>query len=214
MTAIFTRNLAIFVLCALLAKYPFEFEREKPFRAVVQNYPAKNIHKPDYSSLEHEKSCLSASTSFPIADTNLGSRALPLQGVPAYILDNTVGSVNITCSDGYIYNKQTELWHIANTIPLTDIVSENKIIIKVNTQDSEILNQRMKETTDIGHIVNGTVLEEIYIIQGIDRIEKIELYSEGGYFYTLELASGEGSASAYGERFLSNIDNLRRFFSR
>lgn len=204
MTTTFTRNLAIFVLCALLAKYTLGLEREKPIPGAARNYTAENIYTPS----EHEKSCLSASTSFPVTNTKPDAGNLIQEG------GSTIGSVNIICPDGYVYNRQAELWHMANAVSLTDIVSENKIIIKVNLQDSEILDQRMKETSDIGHIVNGTVLEEIYISQGIDRIEKADLQPEGGYFYTLELASSQGSAGAYGERFLSQIDNLRRFFNR
>lgn len=217
MTTIFTRNLALFIIIILLAKCTitntFGNEREKPVPVVVQNGSVKNIHKPVNSTIEHDKSCLGVTTNFPVIDKDMNSEDMSDQDVEECVSNNTVGTVNIICSDGYVYKKQNELWHIANTIAFSDIITKNKIIIKVNLKDSEILDQRIKETSNISYIVNGTVLEEIYFNQGIDRIEKMKLKPKDGYFYLLELASDKESGT-YGEEFLTHLDNARRFINR
>lgn len=217
MTTIFTRNLALFIIVILLVKCTitntFGIEREKPIPVVVQNSSVKNIHKPVNSTIEHDKSCLGVTTNFPVIDKDIDLKDISDQDVQVCISNNTVGTVNIICSDGYIYKKQNELWHIANTIPFSDIITKNKIIIKVNPKDSEILDKRIKETSNVGYIVNGTMLEEIYFNQGIDRIEKMKLKTKDGYFYLLELDSAMGSRT-YGEEFLTHLDNARRFINR
>lgn len=239
MTTIFTRNIVVFIICVLLTKgvinNTVKSEIGQAFNPAIQNNKIENFQLLGYSTKDedilvkkitnekfsYDKFCLSVNTSFPVIKPNKDTNVILRQGMlseyllSTYIWDNTVGTVNIIYPSSSMYNayKQKESWYNVDAIPLLDIISEKEIVVKVDLELSVILDQRMKLSSNIGYILDGTVLEEIYFNRGINKIEKAEFYSKDGYFYLLELAS-DNESSMSGESFLSRIDNIRRFVNR
>lgn len=201
MTAIFTRNIIIFVLCAIMAKYaigvhtdiPMHRNDYQPHITKIDNLPLAKKITTDESSTE--KYCLSTATEFPMKNNNF------------------IGTVNIASQDKYVYNTkdlQLEQCYAKDTISLPNIISENKLIIKVSPEQSKIIDKRISKSSDVSYIVNGTALEEIQNTSGILKIEKSQLKSSQCEYYLLELPSGSG-LNAYGEGFMSRIDKIRKF---
>lgn len=207
MTTIFTRNLVIFILSAVLLKCIINMHSNNTLynksNIEISEYRGggitgleKNLTKDETAS---RQSCLGANTGFPIANT--GSTIFSKSKVN----NNSVGTVNIIHSYG-TYRIQSS----TDTSPVSDLIAENKIIIKVTPQLSEIIYQRMRESADVEYILSGTELQEIYSNSNIVKIEKIKLRSNQGEYYLLEL-DPDMKTSSYGEKYLSRLDKIRRF---
>lgn len=197
MTTIFTRNLAIFVLSMVLLKCIISMHSNNIFiynrpETEIANHSEGGIVKLAGNETVSEKFCLGANTGFSIRTK-----------------DNSVGTVNITRSYG-TYSIQKGLGSAADTPPTSDLIAENKVIIRVTPQLSEIIDQRMRDSMDVEYILSGTELQEIYSNSNIVKIEKIKLKSNQGEYYLLELDSNM-ETSSYGEKYLSRIDKIRRF---
>lgn len=199
MTTIFTRNLAIFILIAVLLKCIINMHAGDIL--VYSKTETKIADKSEKAAINFsvnesasERFCLGVNTGFPVSNTSIKK-----------VKNNSVGNVNIIRSYG-TYNIQSNI----DTLPVSDLISGNKVVIRVGPQLSKMLDKRMQESADIGYILSGTELAEIYSNSNITKIEKVKLGANKGEYYLFELNS-DAETNLYGEKYLSQVDKIRRF---